>query len=393
VKVDRKYVKVEEHCMSVAKLEKTVLAFLAAIAAGVPALARADYQLNLTDGATSISKEVYDLHMLALWMVTAIGALVFGLMIWSIFHHRKSKGARAAQFHHSTKWEAVWTIIPILILLAFAAPSTKTLIMMEDTTETDMTIKVTGYQWRWHYDYPEEGISFFSALASEHNEARQKGSNVDVGQIENYLLEVDNPVVVPINKKIRILLTANDVLHAWWVPALGWKRDAIPGFVNVNWTMLTEPGIYRGQCAELCGKDHAFMPIVLKAVTEPEYRQWVEDSKQAQSEAAAGINREWTMAELMERGETVYRTSCAACHQANGQGLPPTFPALTGGAIATGQVENHIDIVLHGSPGTTMQAFADQLNAADIAAVVTYERNALGNSVGDMVQPAQVLAR
>ena len=379
--------------MSVLKLEKPFLSAPALLLALTPFSANADYKLNLTEGVTSISKEVYDLHMLTFWMVTSIGILVFGLMLWSIINHRRSKGAKAAQFHHSSKWEAIWTIIPILILLAFAAPSTRTLIMMEDSGEPDMTIKVTGYQWKWHYDYLDDGVSFFSALAQEHNEARQKGSNVDVSQIENYLLEVDNPVVVPINKKIRLLLTANDVIHAWWVPALGWKRDAIPGFVNVNWTLLTEPGIYRGQCAELCGKDHGFMPIVVKAVTEPEYREWVNQKKEEQALAASGVNREWTMAELMERGEQVYKSSCVSCHQANGEGLPPTFPALTGSAIANGPAENHIDIVLKGSPGTPMQSFEAQLNAADIAAVVTYERNALGNSVGDMVQPAQVLSR
>ena len=376
--------------MSVSKLEKPFLVVLAALSAGLPETVMADYKLNMPRGVTAISREIYDLHMLAFWIVTIIGALVFGLMIWSIIHHRKSRGVKAAQFHHSSKWEAVWTIIPIIILLALAAPSTRTLIMMEDSEEPDMTIKVTGYQWKWHYDYLDEGISFFSSLAPEHNEARQPGSGVDVSQIENYLLEVDNPVVVPVNKKIRILLTANDVIHAWWVPEIGWKRDAIPGFVNVNWTELTEPGIYRGQCAELCGKDHGYMPIVVKAVTEPEYREWVEQTKKAQAEAAAGVDREWTMAELVQRGEQVYRTSCVGCHQANGQGLPPTFPALTGSPIATGPIEDHVDIVLHGRPGTTMQAFGRQLNPVDIAAVVTYERNALGNSVGDMVQPARV---
>lgn len=365
---------------------------LSALFSGVPAIVRADYQLNMTQGVTTISKEVYDLHMLTLWMVSIIGVIVFGLMFWSIIHHRKSSGVKAAQFHHSSKWEAVWTVIPILILLTFAAPSTRTLIMMDDSEDAELTIKVTGYQWKWHYDYLDEGISFFSSLAPEHNDARQPGSNADVSAIDNYLLEVDNPVVVPINKKIRVLITANDVIHAWWVPALGWKRDAIPGFVTVNWTQLAETGIYRGQCAELCGRDHAYMPVVLKAVTEPEYRLWVEQTRRAQAEASAGANREWTMAELMQRGEAVYRSSCAGCHQANGQGLPPAFPALTGSPIATGPMENHLDIVLNGRPGTTMQAFGPQLNTVDIAAVITYERNALGNSAGDMVQPAQVQA-
>lgn len=376
--------------MSVSKFRTRVLSPLVCLLALTPAMAWAEFGLNLTPGVTTISQEVYDLHMLALWMVTAIGVLVFGLMIWSIIHHRKSRGVKAAQFHHSTKWEAVWTIIPILILLAFAAPATRTLILMEDSQDTEMTIKITGYQWRWRYDYLDEGFGFFSSLASEHNEARKRGSEVDVSKIENYLLEVDNPIVIPTETKVRLLLTSNDVIHAWWVPELGWKRDAIPGFVNSNWTQVDEPGIYRGQCAELCGADHGFMPVVLKAVPREEFNVWVEDQKRIQAEAASGVDREWTMAELMERGEQVYTRTCAGCHQANGQGLPPTFPALTGGPIATGPIEGHIDIVVNGSPGTTMQAFGEQLNAVDIAAVVTYERNALGNSVGDMVQPSEI---
>jgi len=317
---------------------------------------------------------------------------VFGLMIWSIIFHRKSKGVKAANFHHSTKLEAVWTIIPIIILVVFAVPSTRVLIMMEDSGDTDMTIKVTGYQWRWHYDYMDEGFGFFSSLLQEHNDARQLNSGIDVSKIDNYLLEVDNPVVVPINTKIRILLTANDVIHAWWVPELGWKRDAIPGFVNINWTQILEPGIYRGQCAELCGRDHGYMPIVIKAVTEPEYREWVKETKQALANAAAGVDREWSMAELLERGGGVYRSTCAGCHQANGQGMPPLFPAITGGPITTGPIDGHIEIILSGSPGTSMQAFGRQLNPIDLAAVITFQRNSLGNSVGDMVQPAEIQA-
>jgi cytochrome c oxidase subunit 2 len=361
-----------------------------AIQAVLPFPVFADYSLNMTRGVTTISNEVYDLHMLTLWMVTLIGILVFGLMIWSIIHHRKSRGAKAAHFHHSSKWEAVWTIIPIIILLAFAAPATRTLIVMEDSGEAEMTIKVTGYQWRWHYEYLEEDFGFFSSLDSVHNEARQLGSGIDVSKIENYLLEVDNPIVIPVETKVLFMLASNDVIHAWWVPELGWKRDAIPGFVNANWTQVNEPGIYRGQCAELCGKDHGFMPIVLKAVPKDEYIFWVQDQKRIQAEAEAGADREWTMAELMERGEQVYGSTCAGCHQANGQGLPPTFPALAGSSVTTGPMEDHLDVVVNGSAGTTMQAFGRQLNVVDIAAVVTYERNALGNSVGDMVQPASV---
>lgn len=358
----------------------------------MPATALAEYGLNMTRGVTTISREIYDLHMLAFIMVSIIGLIVFGLMIWSIIHHRKSKGVKASQFRHNSNWETVWTIIPILILLSFAAPATRTLIELEDIEDTEMTIKVTGYQWRWHYQYLEEDFGFFSSLASEHNEARQKGSGIDVSKIENYLLEVDNPVVIPVETKIRFLLTSNDVIHAWWVPELGWKRDAIPGFINSNWTMVTEPGIYRGQCAELCGRDHGFMPVVLKAVPQEEYLQWAKDMKQQQAEAASGVDREWTMAELMERGESVYTMACVSCHQANGQGLPPVFPALTGSPVATGPISDHISIVIDGMQGTTMPAFGEQLNAVDIAAVITFERNALGNSVGDMVQPAEIQA-
>ncbi|MGY8814807.1 MAG: cytochrome c oxidase subunit II [Gammaproteobacteria bacterium] len=368
----------------------SILWFVVTIQAVLPFPVFADYSLNMTRGVTTISNEVYDLHMLTLWIVTLIGILVFGLMIWSIIHHRKSRGAKAAHFHHSSKWEAVWTIIPIIILISFAAPATRTLIVMEDSGETEMTIKVTGYQWRWHYEYLEEDFGFFSSLDSVHNEARQLGSGIDVSKIDNYLLKVDNPIVIPVETKVLFMLTSNDVIHAWWVPELGWKRDAIPGFVNANWTQVNEPGIYRGQCAELCGKDHGFMPIVLKAVPKDEYVLWVQDQKRIQAEADAGADREWTMAELMERGEQVYNSTCAGCHQTNGQGLPPTFPALTGSTITMGPIEEHLDIVINGSAGTTMQAFGRQLNVVDIAAVVTFERNALGNSVGDLVQPASV---
>jgi cytochrome c oxidase subunit 2 len=376
--------------MPFVRFKMSILWFVVTIQAVLPFPVFADYSLNMTRGVTTISNEVYDLHMLTLWIVTLIGILVFGLMIWSIIHHRKSRGAKAAHFHHSSKWEAVWTIIPIIILISFAAPATRTLIVMEDSGETEMTIKVTGYQWRWHYEYLEEDFGFFSSLDSVHNEARQLGSGIDVSKIDNYLLKVDNPIVIPVETKVLFMLTSNDVIHAWWVPELGWKRDAIPGFVNANWTQVNEPGIYRGQCAELCGKDHGFMPIVLKAVPKDEYVLWVQDQKRIQAEADAGADREWTMAELMERGEQVYNSTCAGCHQTNGQGLPPTFPALTGSTITMGPIEEHLDIVINGSAGTTMQAFGRQLNVVDIAAVVTFERNALGNSVGDLVQPASV---
>jgi len=350
----------------------------------------AEWALNLTRGVTPTSNKVYDLHMLILWIVTIIGIGVFAVLFWAVFHHRKSKGAVAAKFHHNTIAEIIWTIIPVLILVGMAIPATKTLVFMEQTGDAEMTIKVTGYQWKWKYDYMDEDLSFFSALAQDSNEARQLGSGIDPNGVEHYLLNVDNPLVLPVNKKIRILTTANDVIHAWWVPALGWKRDAIPGFINDNWTIIEEPGTYRGQCAELCGKDHGFMPIVLKAVPENEYRAWVAEMKLAQAEAAAGADREWSMDELMARGKEVYGANCSACHMANGQGLPGTFPALDGGAITTGPVAGHIGQVLHGI--NLMPAFAAQLNDADIAAAITYERNSWSNATGDIVQPADVKA-
>jgi cytochrome c oxidase subunit 2 len=251
-----------------------------------------------------------------------------------------------------------------------------------------MTIKVTGYQWKWKYDYLDEGISFFSALHQDSNEARQMGSGIDPNTVENYLLDVDKPLVLPVETKIRILTTAADVIHAWWVPDLGWKRDAIPGFINDNWTYIEEPGVYRGQCTELCGKDHAYMPIVLNAVSKEEYAAWVEEQKAEQIEAASGSDREWSMDELMERGKVVYAANCASCHLAEGQGVEGIFPALNGSAIVNGPASEHVNIVLNGK--NMMPAFKAQLNDVDIAAAVTYERNSWDNSTGDVIQPSVV---
>ncbi len=352
-------------------------------------VASADWALNLREGVTPVSREVYDLHMYILWIVTIIGIGVFGVMAWSIFHHRKSKGAVAAQFHHNTMAEITWTIIPILILIAIAIPSTKTLIFMEQTGDAEITLKVTGYQWKWKYDYIEDDLSFFTTLAKDSNEARQLNSGIDPASIENYLLEVDKPIVLPINTKIRILTTADDVLHAWWVPDLGWKRDAIPGFINDNWAYIEELGTYRGQCAELCGKDHGYMPIVLKAVSKEDYRTWIAETKQAQIDALANADREWTQDELMTHGEEVYGANCAACHMPDGKGTGP-FPPLDGGAIVNGPAAEHVKQVLVGK--NLMPAFAGQLSDADLAAVITYERNSWGNATGDIVQPADVKA-
>ena len=353
----------------------------------------AEYGLNLPEGVTPLSRNIYDLHMTIFYICCVIAAVVFGVMFWSIFHHRKSRGAKAAQFHHNTTVEIIWTAIPMLILVLMAIPATKSLIMIESTGDADMTIKITGYQWRWHYEYIEEEIGFFSSLAPESNAARQLKSGVDPNEIENYLLDVDNPVIVPVGQKIRFMTTAADVIHSWWVPALGWKRDSIPGFINESWAIIEEEGTYRGQCAELCGRDHAFMPIVLKAVSEDEYYDWVGEMMMVAMDADEGADREWAMDELLERGEQVYSTFCVACHQVNGMGIPGAFKPLVGSPVTTGPVDGHIDTVMNGVPGTAMAPFGMQMNDVDIAAVITYERNSWGNEMGDVVQPSMVAAK
>ncbi|MCB1802937.1 MAG: cytochrome c oxidase subunit II [Gammaproteobacteria bacterium] len=349
----------------------------------------------MREGVTATSQSVYDLHMTIFWVCCAIGVVVFGAMIYSIIYHRKSKGAVAAQFHESTTMEILWTVVPIVILVSMAIPATTTLLAMEDTSNADMSIKVTGLQWKWKYDYVDgdaAGVSFISSLHPKHNEARQLGADPDLSGFGNeYLLDVDNPLVIPTGKRVRFLLTAADVIHAWWVPDLGWKKDAIPGFVNEAWTQVDEPGVYRGQCAELCGRDHGFMPIVVVAKAPEDYAKWVASQKAVADEAAASADREWTRDELMAKGQQVYNTTCMACHQANGQGLPPAFPAIAGSPIATGDPAAHINLVLNGKAGTAMAAYRDVLNDADLAAVLTYQRNSFGNDAG-IIQPAAVKA-
>jgi len=371
------------------KLLGTLVASVLALTAG-PAAA---FVWNLTEGVTETSRAVYSLHMMIFWICVVVGIIVFAIMFYSIFTHRKDKGAVAATFHESTLVEVIWTAIPIIILVMIAIPATTTLLALEDTRDSDMSIMVTGYQWKWKYDYLDEGISFFSNLDAKHNEARQVGSGIDPRTIENYLLEVDNPVVVPINKKIRFLITSNDVIHNWWVPELGLKQDAVPGFINDGWTELSEPGTYYGKCNELCGKDHGFMPIKLVAMNDADYANWVADQKAAKAAADAGADKTWTMDELMAKGERVYNTSCSACHQINGQGLPGTFPAIAGGAISKGDKAAHLDMVIHGSKtNPVMAAWGAQLNDVDLAAVITYERNAFGNNTGDLIQPSDIKA-
>ncbi len=376
------------------------LKFLFVIFLGLLATnAFAEYTFNLTPGVTPISQDIYDLHMTIFWICVAIGIVVFGVMFYSLFKHRKSLGVKPATFHGNVRIEIFWAIVPFLILVIMAVPATLVLMRMEDSSNADVNIKVTGYQWKWQYEYLDEGISFYSNLATPMDQIKNK-----VPKDKWYLLEVDKPMVVPVHKKIRFLVTSNDVIHSWWVPALGIKRDAIPGFIHEAWARIEKPGIYRGQCAELCGLNHGFMPIVLDARSEEDYQKWVQSQKagveQAQATAVAANNKTWTQQELMQSGENLYNGQCAVCHKPNGKGMPPAFPALVGSAIATGPVKNHIDIVLNGKPGTAMAAFGNQLNDADIAAIITYERNAWGNgdtqkygqAAGGLVQPAEVAA-
>lgn len=355
----------------------------------------AEYGLNFQKPVTGIGHEVYGLHMTILWICVAIGVLVFGVMLYSIVMHRKSRGHKAAKFHESTLVEVIWTTIPFLILVGMAIPATGALLRMEDTRgEADVVIKITGYQWKWKYDYLNQDIGFFSSLSTPREQIDQQKNKIAPKDMDkNYLLAVDNEVVVPVGKRVRLLITGNDVIHAWWVPALAVKKDAIPGFINEIWTRVDEPGIYHGQCAELCGKDHGFMPIVVKAVSDDEFNKWVSAKKAETVASAADAGKTWGKDELMKRGEKIYQGSCAACHGATGAGVPGVFPAMKGSKIATGPLDAHINIVMKGKAGTAMQAYAGQMNDADIAAVVTFERNAFGNSTGDVAQPSQIKAK
>ncbi len=367
---------------------------------------------NVPTGVTEISREVFGLHMAIFWVCVVIGIVVFGAMIYSIIFHRRSNHPKPADFHESTTVEIIWTAIPFVILIAIAVPAAATLIRMEDTRNADMSIKVTGYQWKWHYDYLGEDVRFFSTLSEASNVARQLDSGVDVKSVPNYLVDVDNPVVVPVGKKVRFLVTSNDVIHAWWVPEIAIKKDAIPGYVNEVWTKIDQPGTYRGVCAELCGRDHGYMPIVVKALPEAEFNAWLAQQKgidvaaapastltdaqpapapaePAVQQVAAAAPAQLSKAELLTKGETVYKANCMACHQSTGAGLPPNFPSLIGSAVVSGPADAQIAQVLKGK--NLMPPFA-QLSDTDLAAVVTYTRNSWGNSAG-IAQPAQVAAQ
>ena len=359
---------------------------IAAATGLLPCASWAEWGLNLQPPSTPIASRILELHNAIMLVCLIIFIVVFSVMFYSLYAHRKSRGHEARQFSHNTKLEVVWTVIPFFILVGMAIPSTATLLFMEDTTESDLTVKVTAYQWKWHYDYLEHDVDFFSNLSTPRAQIENREPKG-----ENYLLEVDNPVVLPANRKVRFLLASNDVIHAWWVPKFGVKKDAVPGYINEFWAYVEKPGTYRGQCAELCGKDHGFMPIVAEVLEPAEFDSWLAGQQETTVAAAGEAERQWTMEELMARGEQVY-VNCLACHGDQGQGVPPAFPPLTGSAIATGPIDAHIEIVMEGKPGTTMLPFKLQLSDADIASVITYERNALGNSVGDMVQPSQIKA-
>ena len=346
----------------------------------------ADYALNMTEGVTPISRDLYSLHMIVFWICVAIGAVVFCAMAWSIIFHRKSRGAVAANFHESTMVELIWTIGPLLILIAIAIPATGILLDLEDAkTNADINLEVTGIQWKWKYNYIDEDVQVISSLAQNSRDVIK-----DPTGHENYLLEVDQSIVLPINKKIRFLFHSDDVIHSWWVPEFAVKQDAIPGFINDSWAIIEEPGIYRGQCAELCGRDHGFMPIVVEAVTQSEYQQWLSDKKAEAASMAASADKEWSMQDLLAQGETVYKVNCAACHGPTGAGIPGIFPAMTNSPVATGDAAEHVNVVMNGKAGTAMAAYKSQLNDVDLAAVITFERNSFGNSVGDMVQPSVI---
>jgi cytochrome c oxidase subunit 2 len=353
--------------------------------------AAAELQWNFQPAATQIAQDVSDLHLLMMVIIAVIFVGVFGVMFYSIYAHRKSVGHEAAQFHENTTVEVAWTIVPTLILVLMAWPATTHLLAVRDSSQADITIKATGYQWKWGYDYIKgegEGINFTANLSTPQDQIYGKAPRG-----EHYLLETDTHMVVPVGKKIRMLVTAADVIHAWYVPALAVKQDAVPGFIRDAAFRANREGVFRGQCAELCGKDHGFMPIVVEVVSQEKYAAWVADQKKKLASAVEDPGKKWDLAELRARGEKVYAANCVACHQANGKGVPNAFPALDGSKIVNGPLAEKLAIVVNGKAGTAMQAFGKQLSPTDIAAVVTYISNAWGNKATDnLVQPADVLA-
>jgi cytochrome c oxidase subunit 2 len=380
---------------------KNVVRLAQLLAALSPLPALADYKWNFPEPVTPIARDTLKIHNEFMLIITLLFVVVFAIMIYSMIKHRKSVGHQPASFTGPTgRIQWFWALVPFGILLfidfvLMGIPAVHAIIDMEDTkNKADMVLKVTGMQWKWQYEYPEAGVKFVSTLSTPREQIENK-----TAKGEHYLLEVDNPVVLPVGKKVRVLLTSTDVIHTWWVPQFGVKRDAIPGFLRETWVKIEQPGTYRGQCAELCGKDHGYMPVVVHAVPEPEYLAWLDKKKAEQAAAAGGADRAWSKDELLAKGKDVYEKQCSVCHQPNGQGLPPAFPPLSGSKIVNGPLlspegklikDSHVDRVLNGKANTAMQAFKGTLGDVELAAVITYERNALGNAKGDMIQPAQI---
>jgi cytochrome c oxidase subunit 2 len=375
----------------------------------------AAYDVDIMTPVTPMSRDSYNLHWGILWVCVAIFFIVFGTMFWSIFRHRKSKGAVAAQFHENTTIEILWTIVPFIVLIGMAYPATRTMIEMKDPSGADMAVKITAYQWRWEYDYQQDGVKFVSNLSTPRDQI-ENYNGPGPAKNDNYLLEVDNPMVVPVGKKVRLLITSNDVIHGWYVPQLGVNQYGIPGFIKDAWFEIDKPGIYRGQCSQICGKEHGYMPIVVDARTPEQYAAWVKEQKarmpapapaaapaqvaaaEAPAAAPAGAApasaapaANMKLDDLKAKGEKVYAANCIACHQATGKGMPPAFPALDGSKVATGPKAAHVATVLKGRPGTAMASWA-HLSDEEIASVITYERNSWGNKTGDAIQPAEIAA-
>ena len=355
-----------------------------------PSRAFSDWDaLNMTEGVTQVSRDVFELHMLIFYICVAIGAVVFSVMFYSLFRYTKKRNPNPSTFHESTKLELAWTVVPFLILIAMAVPASKTLTEIYDDEEGEINIQVVGYQWKWEYKYLEDDINFFSNLSTDQDEIYNL-----VPKGENYLLEVDEPLIIPVDTRVRFLITANDVIHSWWVPDFAIKQDAIPGFINTAWTRAEETGIYRGNCTELCGKNHGFMPVVVKVVEKDEYSDWVLAKKKEAIKLAELTEKEWSLTELTERGEGVYQKNCVACHQMNGEGLPPIFPALAGSDIVMFDKDRNVEILMEGVQGAAMQSFANQLSEVDMAAVITYTRQAWGNAEngdGEYVVPSDIV--
>ena len=360
--------------------------FSGAVLAFLSPLAAAQNQVNMSPGVTEIGADIFELHMLIMWICVVIGVAVLAVMFYSIYAHRKSKGHQASQFHESTKVEVAWTVVPFLILIAMAVPATSTLLEVYDNDEAELDILITGYQWKWKYEYLAESgepVAFFSNLATSQEEIYNTDKKGD-----NYLLEVDEPLVIPTNTKVRFLVTANDVIHSWWVPEIAVKRDAIPGFINEAWTRVPEEGIYRGQCTELCGAYHGFMPVEVHAVSRDEFDAWMAAKRGAAAAQTQLAMQTLSVDDLMDQGKAVYDSACLACHGAQGQG--GIGNAIAGSAVVMGDLSNHMAVVAKGVSETAMQAFGGQLNDVEMAAVLTYQRNAFGNNTGDVVQPGDV---